>query len=146
MTETDQPQQMREIKLPQPQPPIVTRVLSDNLAAAAGGDPLLWVVGAAHPMDKQSKVVRMFVYERVVHVYTSREGNCVRNVIPLARVRLVEEVMPVEMFVEELQAAEDGEDPDDDGDDEDDEELDLPDTEPPPGIPVSSASNGQASS
>jgi hypothetical protein len=62
----------------------------------------------------------MFVDRGGVEVYAvSSDGkNGMRNLIPMSWVRLVEEVMPLEVFVEELAAAES--EPDDDDDDDGD--------------------------
>jgi hypothetical protein len=109
------------VALPAPQFPMMTRMISNSLLPDGGREePTTWVVSQPHPLVPDMKVVRMFVDRGGVEVYAvSSDGkNGMRNLIPMSWVRLVEEVMPLEVFVEELAAAES--EPDDDDDDDGD--------------------------
>jgi len=101
-------------------------------AAPKKDEPVTWVVSQRHPLVPEMTVVRMFVVEDRggVEVYsTSNDGTKgIRNFIPNSRVRLSEEVMPLDVFVSELAAAEDGDGDGDDPDDPDEPEA----TAPPP--------------
>lgn len=117
---------MSQIQLPEPSYPMLTRMISQPLLSEGErGDPVVWIMGDAHPLVPDMHVVRMFVVENGVEVYSvaadPRKGGT-RNLIPMARIRLIEEAMPVSVFVEELATAEagGGDLDDDEGDDEDD--------------------------
>ena len=89
---------------------MVTRMISDALFPDENGKeaPVTWVVSLAHPLVPEMKVVRMFDERDSVEVYSvSADGKvCMRNRIRASRVRLVEEIMPPDVFVEELTDAE----------------------------------------
>jgi len=103
--------------------PRVTRVVSEPPLPENGPDPITWVVNSTHPMVKELKILCMYIVNLGVEIYSvSIDGkHGVRNLIPMQRIRCVEEAMPVEVLVEEIEDAESG---DDDGDDGGDEEND----------------------
>jgi hypothetical protein len=143
------------VKLPEPSYPLLTRMISDalfpetkpqtvacphckqNITIASVNkpldqvEPITWIVGQDHPLMPGMKVVRMFVDHDGVEVYSvSSDGKAgVRNLVPVDSVRLTEEAMPPDIFVEELSAAED------DGPD--------PEPEPEPAPPLAPIANGQ---
>ena len=125
------------VELPEPRFPMLTRMISNPLfppESGRGEEPITWGLGTLHPLVAGMKVVRMFVDRGGVEVYSvSQDGNGMRNLIPMHCIRLIEEAMPLDVFVEELAAAES---PEDDDDPEDDEQH--PDD---PSAPA--ASNGQ---
>lgn len=78
-------------------------------------EPIAWVISKAHPFVPKFTVMRMFLDGGVVEVYSISDDHKVgmRDVIPIHTVRLVQESMPLDIFVEELIDAEnDDEDPD----------------------------------
>jgi hypothetical protein len=124
--------------LPAPGYPMLTRMISNALFPENGReDPVTWVVSHTHPLVPDMRVVRMFVDRGGVEIYAiSSDGKSgMRNLIPMSMVRLVEEAMPINVFVAELEASESAED-DDDGFEED---------EPIP-EPSVDQSNGQVTS
>jgi|WetSurMetagenome_2_1015567.scaffolds.fasta_scaffold322941_2 hypothetical protein len=119
--------------LPQPGYPMVTRVVSDCLFPTprqkeehrnincphcqvvlkvpvkieeSSPEPMTWVVSQTHPLVPGMRVVRMFVVDGGVEVYSSDSRNYLRNIIPMGSIKLVEEAMPVEMFEDEITRAE----------------------------------------
>jgi hypothetical protein len=76
------------------------------------------------------KVVRMFVENGGIAVYSAADDGStgMRNLIPLDRTRLVEEAMPLEVFIDELGQAESDANFADDDDD-------SPETPPQAGTP-----------
>lgn len=128
-------------KLPDPGFPMLTRMITEGLFTEKGtpatanapatptvqpkDQSLTWVVSEPHPLLPDCKVVRMFVTEDGVMVYAwPSDGKAgMRNLIPNSRIRMVEEVMPPEVFIEELAAAESDDEPDDPTDDEPEDEL-----------------------
>lgn len=113
------------IKLPPPRAnsPILTRMMSDSVE---NGPPLVWILAKEHPLNNGWQIRRMFVDSSGVEVYSvSPDGqHGIRNLVPMSRVRLVEEAMSLEVFVEELAVAEE---------DDDDDDSDL---EPEPEAPL----------
>jgi hypothetical protein len=105
---------VQTVALPEPRYPMVTRVISSALFPDSKGkeDPVAWVVSQPHPLVPQVNVVRMFLDRGGVEVYSvSHDGKAgMRNLIPISHVRLVEEAMPIDVFIEELSAAENGDD------------------------------------
>jgi len=66
----------------------------------------------------------MFVNSGGVEIY-SRDGTSgkgIRNLVPMSQVLLVEEVMPMDIFAEEIASAEAGEDDEDDDEPETEED------------------------
>lgn len=116
------------VELPAPQFPMLTRVVSSPIFSDR--DPAItWGIGAPHPLVPDTyKVIRMFVDRGGVEVYSvSSDGkNGMRNLIPMERVRFIEEAMPLDVFVDELDAAESA--GDDDDDEPDEPENDEPET------------------
>lgn len=138
--------------LPAPGLPMVFRVITSPLFPEPGSEaPVTWVFGQAHPLVSGMTVVRMFVRRAgagCVEIYSLSADRTtgVRNIIPLSWVRLIEEAMPLPVFIEELEASElgDDEDEDDEFDDEDESDnggvaLNSPSPSPQPSTP----SNGQ---
>jgi hypothetical protein len=143
------------IPLPAPGYPMVTRVISSALFPEAPVDragnpiagaplkeePMTWVLGSAHPLVPGMKIVRMFVVRASgggVEIYSVTEDGrgTTRNLLPMHRVRFVEEVMPIDVFVEELELAEAG--------GEDDPDPDEPADPQPTGFPVDPGSEPPA--
>lgn len=101
--------------------PAVTRVVSLAPIEELHVTEVTWIVNQAHPVMKAWRIVRMFDGDAGVEVYSvSADGTPMRNRIPSMMIKLVEETMSMEVFVEEMARAE-SDDDDDDGDDEDDE-------------------------
>jgi len=123
------------VQLPQPKYPILTRMLCRqcfhehqaqgqkqvvtcphckgqlSIEQPAGKEePVQWVVGEGHPLVPNTRVMRMFVEDGVVEVYsvsTDTKGTAgMRNLVPMDHVILVEEAMPFDVFVELLTEAE----------------------------------------
>jgi hypothetical protein len=129
--------QMKSVELPEPGYPMLTRMVSHALFAENGKEnPVTWVVTKPHPLVPEMRVVRMFVDRGGVEIYSvSADGaNGMRNLIPMTQIRLIEEAMPLDVFIDELAAAEDDED--EDADDPDDATGDT--------APAPAPSNGQA--
>lgn len=111
---------MKVVELPQPTFPVLTRVISKPFFNDRE-EGVTWKLGEAHPLMTDMKVIRMFADQDYVEIYsvpTDKGVHYTRNRIPLSSIRLTEEAMPLEIFVEELAAAEDGDDVDDDDGDE----------------------------
>ena len=125
---------LQTIQLPPPGYPMLTRMVSNPLfpdaksqvmacphckqslsvptPAAGKEEPITWIVGDRHPLVPDMKVIRMFLDDTGVEVYSvSADGKAgMRNLVPLGSVRLVEEAMPLDVFAEELAAAEEEDD------------------------------------
>jgi hypothetical protein len=108
---------VQTVELPPPGFPMLTRMISDRLfppdAKSQGEpqgepEPVTWIVGQAHPLVPDMRVMRMFIDQSVVEVYSvSSDGKAgIRNRVPMHSIRLTEEAMPLDVFVEELIAAE----------------------------------------
>lgn len=124
-TPANGPNRTRVIELPAPKPPVLTRMISDPLFNEQT-EAITWVLGQANPLVGDMKIVRMFVDDTGVEVYSVPENpsrGYTRNLIPIAKVRLTEEAMPLEIFVEELADAEDDSGDDDDDDTDPEEET-----------------------
>ena len=108
-------QQIKTIELPAPGYPMLTRMISSALFADEKGKEVVWVVGGPLPLVTYLKVIRMFNDHGGVEIYSvTADGKAgTRNFVPMHWVRMTEEAMPIDVFVEELQAAEsDGADDD----------------------------------
>ena len=90
--------------------------------------PITWVAGQPHPLVPNMTVARMYVEEGGVDVYSHDGRNGMRHFIPMDTIRLIEEVMPLDTFADEIEDAEERA-IDDDDDDEPEEEID-PDAGP----------------
>jgi hypothetical protein len=106
-------------------------------------EPIHWVVSKPHPFVANFNVLRMFMDRGSVEVYSVSADNArgMRDVVPMHCVRLVQEAMPMDIFVEELEAAEN---------DDDEDDLDLEPGEPgapapPPAPEPPPAASPQAS-
>ena len=107
-------QTLRTVALPDPQFPMIMLVFADNIDDTGV---VQWLISKPHPFVTDVNVVRMFVDGRGgVEVYSvSSDGKkCMRDFIPMDRVRLLQEVMPLDVFIEELAEAEAGDPEDDD--------------------------------
>lgn len=121
--------QSQQYQLPPPNPdaPMVTRVVTDALfpepvprgprgesllppGFPRAEEPLTWLVGQKHPLDENITIVRMFRTPEGVEVYSFGYDNGIRSFLPVHQVRFIEEAMPIDMFIEELAAAERGDD------------------------------------
>jgi hypothetical protein len=131
------------VNIPPPTYPMVVHMISDPMfppdvdpqtKALAQSEPIAWVISKPHPFVSKFTVMRMFLAGAVVEVYSISEDHKVgmRDVIPIHAVRLVQESMPIDIFIEELVAAENA-----DNDAGDLAEPVGPDTAPAP------AANGQ---
>jgi hypothetical protein len=114
------------MQLPAPNFPMVTRVISSamfppepladgSLPPPRDPEPVSWMFMQPHPFVPSLRVVRMFMVPDGVAIYSAADGHAegMRNIIPMHWVRFVEEMMPIEMFVEELALAEESDEPDD---------------------------------
>lgn len=114
------------ITLPPPTYPMVVHMISnpmfppdvDPQGRVAKEEPIAWVISKAHPFVPKFTVMRMFLDGGVVEVYSVSDDHKVgmRDVIPIHTVRLVQESMPLDIFVEELIDAESDDDDPDPGD------------------------------
>lgn len=108
------PTATQELHLPAPQFPMLTRMISNPLFPDQGNEPITWIVSGTHPLVPDMVVRRMLVDRdgRGVEVYSvsgdGRQG--MRNLVPMPSIRLIEEAMPLDIFIEELTIAESGED------------------------------------
>ena len=109
---------VRGVQLPAPGYPMVTRVVSLPPLAKLPEE-VLWIVSQQNPLMPGFRIVRMFDSDSGVEVYSvSDDGaSALRHRIPTMMVKLVEEGMPVPVFVKELEDAES------EGEDEDEEEI-----------------------
>ena len=147
MTQPAQPTFPAAMALPDPTYPMVVHMISNPMfpaePAAPGTppnreEPVHWVISKNHPFVPNFRVMRMFLDRGGVEVYSVFEADKIgmRDVIPMHNVRLVQESMPIDIFVEELAAAEE----------EDGDEPDLePEPEPEPTPGPAPVANGQAS-
>jgi len=152
---------IQTVQLPEPGFPMLTRMVSDaffpetkqqvmgcphckqSISMPAPSDkdkqePVTWLVSKPHPFIPDMKVMRMFIDRGGVEVYSvSGDGKSgIRNLVPMGSIRLIEEVMPLDVFVEELTAAEN-----DDPDPDDPDPGDPGDPEPAPApLPATAAS------
>lgn len=132
--------------LPPPTFPMVTLVITDNIAPV-GPTPeqpvpppqaitARWAVGSVHPYVPDANIVRMFIRTDAgagVEVYSysvDGQGRAagMRDFIPVTRVRFVQEAMPIHIFADELETAEIENADAGDDDDDDAPELDEPGT------------------
>lgn len=147
------PAPLQTVSLPAPRYPMLTRMITHPLfpekdrhrvgcphcnqtiefdrSKQEEPEPITWVVSQPHPLIPDMKVIRMFLDSDGVEVYSmSSDGRTgMRNTIPTPLVKLTEEAMPLDVFIDELEDAEH------DGDD--------PDPDPEPTGPEATPSNGQ---
>jgi hypothetical protein len=139
-----------------PGSPMISRMVSNSFSKK--DEPIIWIVGQPHPYSLSGvnmKVLRILIDDDVAEVYSvSSDGkNGMRHLIPAAQVRFAEEAMTPDLFVKELEAAENGDDDDDDDDDEEElvepgdpgepEGPNEPEPNPEPAAATGSAMNGQ---
>lgn len=141
MTNSISPAPMNLFDLPPPTFPMVTRMVSNPIfppdkPADTIENAITWVVSQGHPLVPKMHVVRMFISDVGVEIYSVSEDkkNGIRNFMPMALVRFVEEAMPLEVFINELEEAE--------SENEDDDLEPEPEPQPaavaaPSGQPVS---------
>jgi hypothetical protein len=126
--------QVVELPPPRANSPMLTRVITDPLLGEENPNP--WVLGKQAPYLPPGWLIRrMFADDSSIEMYaTSPDGRYfIRHLVPIARVRMIEESMSQDVFVDEIAVAE--------ADDDDDEEDEDP--EPSPDANAV-ASNGQA--
>jgi len=78
-------------------------------------EPIVWVLSEMHPFIPAMKIVRMFydVDAGGVEIYSTDGKKGVRHIVPMNVIRLVEEVMSMDVLCNELEIAESDEpDPD----------------------------------
>lgn len=127
MTQPALPPATNTVTIPDPTYPMVVHMISNPMFPPADvvgpngqpvpgkEEPIAWVISKAHPFVPKFTVMRMFLDGGVVEVYSIADDHKVgmRDVIPIHTVRLVQESMPLDVFVEELiDAEDDGDDPD----------------------------------
>ena len=118
--------QPKIFRLPAPNPnaPLLKRVVTSPPFSDQTRE-IIWEIGEDHPLAPGWKIVRMFIDHSGVEIYSlppeGGKGHYTRNMVPMTLVKLTEEVMSVEVFVEELTDAEEDDDDDDDDDDADPE-------------------------
>jgi hypothetical protein len=106
--------------LPEPGYPMLAHVVSNALfpemqsgsvncqacsaAVAVPSDKSIWSVDDPHPLVPELKVVRMFIDNGGIEIYSVTEDgkSCTRNFVPMDWIRVTEEVMPLDVFVEEV--------------------------------------------
>lgn len=124
------PQAQTVVQLPEPQFPVMTRMISNALfpdPTTGREDPVIWAIGQPHPLASTAKVVRMFMDHGGIEIYSiTTEKVGMRNHIPMAYVRLTEETMPLDFFVDLLISAEEGDEDEDDPPEPETVELDAP--------------------
>lgn len=78
-------------------------------------EPIFWLVSKPHPFVPDMKIVRMFKIRDIVNVYSVSNDEKVgmRDRVPMQSVRLLEDGMPFDVFIEEMEDDEEY-DPDDD--------------------------------
>jgi hypothetical protein len=94
------------LELPPPNFPVVTRVVSNAPLGSSADPPIVWILESKHPLESRMKIMRMFINDDEVEIYATDGHTCVRNCLPRHMVRLTEEGMPPDKFVEEIEAAE----------------------------------------
>ena len=122
--------------------PLLTRMISNRLFPPDAGqpdEPMTWALTHPHPLVPGMRVVRMFVSDGGVEVYSHDNEKGMRNLIPMHSIRLTEEAMPLEVLIDEILAAES---PDEDGGD-DEEDDDDGDQRHEPAVSVVAPPNGQ---
>lgn len=101
------------VEIPKAGYPALIRMVSDPIGP--NEHPIAWIVGQRHPIDEKMTIVRMFFGDDGVEVYSMPNDNGAkfsRSLIPLYRIRIADEVMPADIFADEMAHAE-GEDEDD---------------------------------
>ena len=81
----------------------------DKAADKEDTPPVFWLLSKPHPFVPNIAIRRMHVMEGAVHVFSTSDDRqtCIIDEIPLENVRLIEKGMRYEVFVEELEDADD---------------------------------------
>lgn len=97
---------------PRPNAPIVTRMMTEPIGSS---NPVIWVISHEHPLNSGWRIRRMLIDSTCVEVYAvSPDGkHGTRDILPMSRVLLIEEAMSIDVFIDELEAAESDDDDDD---------------------------------
>ena len=111
MTMPTPPGGPRTIELPEPEFPALSLIFTDNFTPDRAGvdwQTVQWVIAKPHPFDADSTIVRMFAVDDGVEVYSAPKTGAIFSCdfIPMSRVRLYRETMPVEVFAHEIDKAE----------------------------------------
>lgn len=129
---------MTTFQLPPAPFPAVTQVFTKRFGINENGEPMVWIVDEDHPLISGVKIVRMYIVDGGVEVYSVMPDgkHGMRETIPSFELRLMQEVMPAAVFLTELQAADagvsagaDDDEEYEDDDDDDDEDEDPEDTQ-----------------
>ncbi len=127
-----------------PEFPMVMVMFTDGVEGMPShGSHVLWTVGRPHPFIPETSILRMFITDTGVEVYSWDSKAGARDLIPMNRIRLVREALSLEILMEELALAEAEKADDQDDEEDDDEEQNHPDagnvSPPMNGQPVSSS-------
>lgn len=98
--------------------PRVTLVVAEH-PERGGGSTLNWSLGNDHPLVDGARVIGLFFLDRdgiEVYSMSSDRTTGIRDYLPMARIRHVQEAMPPDIFITEFLAADGGDDDDDDDD------------------------------
>ena len=117
------------VELPPANYPMIVLLVTDDIVdISPTHQSMKWVLAAPHPFIPNMKVMRMFVDRGGVEVYSAGDDGktCMRDLVPMDRVRVVQEAMPLDVFVDELTAAESGDDDDEDEPEEPEEQEETP--------------------
>lgn len=139
-------EQAQRIELPDPNGAFVMRAVTNQIKDDGKGS-LVWITGEFNPLAPKMKIVRMYSSppeapsgdddesapalvdnRRELRVYSVSPNKIIRHIIPPDQIRLIEESLTLETFLEEIDAEEGI---------EDDEDPENPlettaDTQPPP--------------
>ena len=111
------------IELPEPNGTTVMRAITNRILDEGKGG-LAWAVGSANPLVKDMKIIRMYSSapeapededgkptaqidtRRELRVYSLSTNKIIRHIIPPDQIRLIEEALTLEAFLEEIDAEE----------------------------------------
>lgn len=130
-----QPAKQNTLQLPPANMPLVSRVVSTH---PFDGSPTTWELGKEHPVIPKTKIVRMYIVSgECVEIYgVTDDGKVgVRNALPWHSIRMAEETMDPETFIDEIKTAENDDDP----------SSDTPAPPPVPNLPLPAQLNGPTS-
>lgn len=116
-----------------PEDPRIMMMATDGLDDTTG-TAVTWRIGGAHPFADGMNVVAIYLDGPVVEVYSAANNlkRGMRDLVPLHRVRLINETMSFDVFNEELRLSELGPPPENNDDDDDPEDDEDPEPEPAP--------------
>lgn len=89
--------------------PVLKMMFTDNVIPdGSPKEAILWQTDGPHPYAPHMRIRRMFADRGGVEVYAATEDGraCTRDIIPMKRVRIIQEWMDPNIFIEELRAAE----------------------------------------